>query len=182
MLIDGLHLFPLNNINPRFSGYLMDSDGTIYSQKARKNKLTKLWGSTTTSGQYYTLSGNSYRADDILRQARSHKAWFSEVGNEAQRILDGIRSRNLVNTGEVVHNNEPDRSYAVSMNNAIKHRGVLIATIEGDKLLFGSKPKIHIGETSWKSEMERLARVAPGKKFVALQIVASVVAEGLRWE
>jgi len=68
------------------------------------------------------------------------------------------------------------------MDTAIKGRAVLIASVEGDSLVFGTKPKLHIGEKSWKAEMTRLATVAPGTKFVALQIVTSVVAGGVRWE
>jgi len=108
---------------------------------------------------------------DFFRKAEE------KLATEADDILNQIRAR----AGKL-DNSTPDRLYAVDMGSAVRQHAVLIASIEDDKLLFGTKPKLHIGEKSWKAEMQRLAVVAPGTKFVALQIVASVVAGGLKWE
>ncbi len=189
MLIDGHNLFPLNNIDPNANGYFMDTLGYIYSQRARKGQLTKLIGSITNSGHYYTLGGRTIRADDLTRNARNHKSWGAEtsgISTEAADILNQIRARSTARKNADMPRTDIlkiiDRTYAQNMNAAILNRGVLIASVQDDKLLFGTNPRIHVGEESWKAEMQRFAKVAPGTKFVALQIITSVVAGGLKWE
>jgi hypothetical protein len=53
--------------------------------------------------------------------------------------------------------------------------------VDGDKLLFGSDPKFHTTEQSFTDEMQRLALLKPGKKFVAVKIIKSVVAGEVSW-
>lgn len=188
MLLEGKDLFPLTHLENRFSGYYMDSFHYIYSTRKHNGKVTKLVGTMTDAGHYYTLDGIMRRADDLAKSARAHSAWGKEVGG-GDRILNQIRERAQAKRAEIAKSavavyNPPfaDRNYAVSMELAIKGRAVIIASINGDALVFGTNPKLHIGEKSWKAEMTRLASVAPGTKFVALQIVASVVAGGVQWE
>lgn len=176
MLLEGKNLFPLTYIEARLIGYFMDSFHYIYSNRTRKGQLTKLRGSLTSSGQYYTLAGVAYRADALAGDARKHPAWAKET---SPNILDQIRSSDSRLSAQ---DSTLDRNYAVSMDLAIKGRAVIIATVQGDKLIFGTNPRMHIGEKSWKSEMERLAKLNSGTKFVALQLVSSVISGGIRWE
>jgi hypothetical protein len=171
MLIDGYNLFPLEKLYPRLHGYFMSSLHYIYSTRGLTDALMRVEGRLANSTTYYTLDGGvSYTDIDLFRQARKHPDWYQETCTGA--TIDATF------TPPNVHQ---DRSHALTVNEAIVKRGVIIASIEDDKLIFGKNPKMHVGEKSWKAEMERLATVAPGRKFVALQIVASVVAGGVTW-
>lgn len=183
MYLSGHNLFPLKHVEQRLEGYYFDAAGSVYSAKAVKGEFSKLTGTRNASGHYYTLNRCSYRADSLLRRAREHRQWSSEMGDD---ILDRIRTRaeaasrkvSPVATGGTPSN----RSYALSMDGAVKSHAVLIASIKDDSLIFGTDPKLHDMESSWKDEMKRLALAVPGTKFVALQIVAAVQVEGLKWE
>lgn len=168
MLIEGQNLFPLNNITSLGSGYYMSAAGQIFSGKS--GKLVRLSGSNTTSGRYFTLSGRTHREDQLVRDARRHKLFDKETA--VAGVLEAPKTVKVDGT---------KRSYASSMQEAITLRGVMIAAVQGDRLIFGTKPKTHITEQSWKDEMTRLATVSPGTKFVAVKIVQSVVAGGVTW-
>jgi hypothetical protein len=168
MLVQGQNLFPLNNTCSAGSGYFMNALGQVFSTKS--GNLLRLSGSTTKSGRYYTLNGRTHREDQLVFGAKRHKDFTREtspapVVNVVDAPVLGAR-----------------RSYATSMQEAIKLRGTMIATVQGEKLVFGTDPKIHTTEQSWREEMARLATVSPGTKFVAVKIVQSVVAGNISWE
>src|SRR5271167_4359274 len=147
MLIEGKNLFPLTNVRERYVGYYMDSFHYVYSTHKNKGKLTKLVGSITNSGHYYTLAGIIVRADDLAKSARSHARWDVETRDDsgADDILAKIRARSQASKVASVPPpvNTLDRSYAVSMDLAVKGRAVLIVSVDGDKLVFGTSPKLH---------------------------------------
>jgi hypothetical protein len=180
MKIGDKNLFPLNNINSRLNGYLMDRDGNIYSVKNTLGRVKMLAGSKTSSGHYFTLSNTTYRGDQLFSSAKAHKLFNAETAApttpaSVTQIVAGVKPLPVKDLDE-------KRSYAKSLAEGIALRGVMIAAVEGERLVFGSEPKIHVTEQSFRSEMERLARVKPGVKFVSVKITGSVVAGGVRWE
>lgn len=170
MKVADKNLFPLNNINSRFSGYLMDADDNIYTTKNKFQTPTTMTGSRTSSGHYFTLNKNTYRRDFLVNAARNHRLFKSETAAPQVAVVS-----------EVVKSNDK-RSYAKDLDEGIKLRGVMIAAVENGKLVFSSEPKIHTTEQSYRSEMERLANTKPGMKFVSVKITGSVVAGGVKWE
>ena len=71
---------------------------------------------------------------------------------------------------------------AANKNAAVANGNVIIGTqAPNGTVSFSSAPVIHTTEASWKTEIERLAKSNPGTKFIAVQVVASVVAGGLVW-
>lgn len=59
---------------------------------------------------------------------------------------------------------------------------VIIGTIgAGGTISFAVSPQVHTNEHSWKTELARLANASPGTRYVAVEVVASVVAGGLVW-
>jgi hypothetical protein len=66
--------------------------------------------------------------------------------------------------------------------NPFTHGNVIIGSIQGDgSISFSANPAVHTNEQSWKTEIERLALASPGKRYVAVQVVGSVVSGGLVW-
>lgn len=179
MLIENRFLFPLNEIvngngiyfyQGLASGYYMDVNGAIYSTRRGKG-LVQLNGSRTVSGHYYTIGGTSYRHDKLFEAAKKSKTWAAHVGGGLVEPMIGTRG-------------SEKRSYAPNLPSAIKQHAVMIASVtpDGYKLIIGSNPKFHLGEDSWRSEMQRLASLKPGTKFIALEIKAAIIAGGVVWE
>lgn len=72
---------------------------------------------------------------------------------------------------------------AASAQNPLAITGnVIIGSIlSNGNISFSDKPSVHTTELSWKTEIERLASANPGKRYVAVEVVGSVVAGGLVW-
>lgn len=181
MFVDGTpNLFPLTHLSMSLSGYYMDKDTNVWSAH-RQGKLLKLTGSRahSWSPRYYTLSGKSWNADDLVRRAKAHKAWPSETGFPVDvAVKDAVSQLKAKTATPIV-----DRDHAKNLSDGIAKKGFIIATIENGALSFGSNPAIHTTEKSVNSEIERLACLLPGTRFVKLQIQgAASLPRGVQWE
>lgn len=57
----------------------------------------------------------------------------------------------------------------------------IIGTRNGANFSFSATPRVHPNEKEAKAEAERLAKSNPGKRFVVVKLVGSVVASGVNW-
>jgi hypothetical protein len=169
MLIEGRNLFDLSLVRAAFKGYFMDASGNIFSNKS--GKIKPMLGSATASGKYYTLNGQTYSGTSIKNSAVGTRFYA-----ETKATLGAPQV-----SAPALAGSPTDRSYATSIDNGIKQRGVVICSVVNERLVFGSDPKIHTTAASWKGEIERLARNNPGVKFIALRVDSAVVANGVTW-
>lgn len=172
MMINGLNLFDLGTANANYKGYYMDRDFNIYS--TRTGSLKRLQGSMTASGRYFTLNGFTYRFDLIKNSAVTNSRFYTETQSTVAPATQAAAVAQLAGS-------DNDRQYASSVQAGIKGRGVVIGSVVNGRLVFGSDPKIHMTEKSWKAEIERLARNNPGVTFVHMKIGGGVVANGVTW-
>ena len=168
MLLNDQHVFPLERVRSTWRGYFINAKGEFFSN--RQGSLRRLAGSSTPSGRYYTLAGQTEREDRVTKLALAHKDWAKEVTPPSAKVA------------ALTASSPKGRSHAASLAQGIAARGVVLAVEEDGKLLFGSKPVIHTSEASWKDEATRVAMLNPGKRVVALKVVGAVVAGGIRWE
>lgn len=175
MLIPGLHIpvFPLKTIDIYMDGYYIDRDGGVWSTKGRSGSSpTKLMGSTTPSGRYYTLNKRTHRADDVFRRARQHKDFITETGNTVGALPE-TRTQDLAGV-------LPGRSK--SARQAVAVKGYVLATLSpNDKLVFGTDPMFHLTEPTAKAEAERIASNT-GAEVVMLKVVGKVKVQKAVWE
>jgi hypothetical protein len=210
MVHQGKNYFPLSLILAFSSGYYMDRDGEIWSIK--RGPMIKLAGSNTGSGRYITLQNErggaqSYRYDRLRSLCKAHPQWKS-LGMEAfapmpvqvaktdlatamglkPAVLPTAIKQMATNavarhqTTQAAIANADTRHHAPSVDAGIKARGWIIGTVEEGALTFGLKPAIHTVEDSVNAEIDRLAKLRPGKKFVKLQIQGAVTAGKVVWE
>lgn len=176
MLITGLStpVFPLNKVDTYLSGYYMDSEGAVYSTKSRFN-VTKLAGTHTTSGRYYTLNKRTHRAVDLARRARAHPSFIVETSLPKVVLLTANASLTASATGL-----PPGRTK--SARDASDVKGYLLATVgPTDRLIFGTDPVFHLSDVTAKAEAERVAGES-GKEVVLLKIVGKVKVQKAVWE
>lgn len=167
MLMHGINVYDMSRVSTNYRGYYMDRDGGIYSAKASPSRLTRLAGSLTASGRYFTLNGRSYRHDTL-------KSQFVGRPDFKQEFSVGVDLTPAKTSS--------DRSHAASTEAGIAAKGYIIGRAQGNAIVLGSQPAIHLTLKSVNSEMERLANAHPGVKFVRLKVDGSVVAGGVRWE
>lgn len=170
MLINGINLYSLANAVTRFGNYYVDRTFNVYSMKS--GTLKKLAGSKTYRGRYYTLNNESVSEDAIKRYCGS-PANYTKFISETQ--VGGLP------TAGVAAAVPANRQYAQTVDEGIKLRGKIIASVDGGRLVFGSNPKIHTSDSSWRDEIERLAKNNPGVKFIVLSIQGALVAGGVTW-
>lgn len=166
------NVFPLENLSTRWKNYFMTGAGTVISTCRKKDGLP-LSGSKATphAHRYVTLADSSWRLDQLVKRAKAHKAWTAETS--AQKMLQPVK----------VVKPEPQVSKQSCMSAAIEGRQWVIASIPpgGDRLLFGTNPKVHYSEPDADAELSRLALVSPGIIFVKLQIKGAVRAGGIEY-
>jgi len=186
MLLDGRHLFPLRLVIFSLDGYYMSKDGAVFSTNGSTGVLRQLNGSRTSSGHYYTLKTNTYRHDQLFAKAKAHAQFLTHTSGITRE--DVQMQRAVAQTAEAIRDLHLGdipagvRAHAPSVHDGITRKGVLLGTVDGDILVFGSKPKLHLTEASWRDEAERIAKLKPGLKVVAFKIIGSVVAKGVHWE
>ena len=186
MIVGGMPgLFPLSKLNPHWNKYFMNASGDVFSTKT-SDTPRKLNGSHTTSGRYYALSPSSgygsqtELATRLVNRARAHVDFHKETQltqphqSEFNKLRDG--------NGQTALEAMKDRDHAPSLQAGIKGRGYVIARVEGEALVFGSKPVVHTTLKSVTSEIERLANKTPGLQLVYLKIEGAVRAAKLVWE
>jgi hypothetical protein len=210
MVHQGRNYFPLSLVLAATNGYYMDAAGEVWSEKAKRGTLTRLTGSTTASGRYVTLQSNSrfgqsFRYDQLQRQCKSHPQWRA-LGMEGQAPVQVAKTdlatamglkpavlpsviKQMATSAIARHQatqaaiaNTDTRHHAADVNSGIKARGWIIGSVEEGALTFGLKPAIHTVEDSVNAEIDRLAKLRPGKKFVKLQIQGAVTMGAVVWE
>jgi hypothetical protein len=211
MVHQGQNFFPIANVIPTATGYFMDVQGEVWSERAKRGTLTKLAGSTTASGRYVTLQtnsrfGQSYRYDQLTRLCQNHPQW-KVLGMSGATIPVVVAKTDLATamglkpavlpsvikqmaTSAIARHQATQaavaktdtRHHASSVDVGIKARGWIIGTVDEGALTFGLKPAIHTVEDSVDGEIDRLAKLRPGQKFVKLQIQGAVTAGAVVWE
>lgn len=181
MKIQGKNLFPLSLLNTNLKdGYYMDAAGSVFSTRGRGG-LTRLSGSHTNSGRYFSFQTKmygracTYRADELRQRVLSHKDFHAHTKEEITMEKLGV------DVTKLKAKSQGARNHAATVDAGIEQRGSVIGRVHKGHLVFGSEPKIHTSEQSVKDEMQRLALQYPGVKFVELKITKSVVAGGVTW-
>jgi hypothetical protein len=190
MQINGLNVFPLVKADSLLQGYFMDADGNVYSNKglAGGNRLSKLGGSRTQSGRYYTLNGRSFRADRLVTSAKQCPSFVIETaGTTVTPVIVSapVAAWPMIGgQGPATANNQPlPAGRTRSAKQAAKDKGFVLAHIgPTDRLVFGTEPVLHLARSTAVEEAERVANLKPGTKILVLQIVGSVTAGGTQWE
>lgn len=170
MIIEGISgLFPLTKIDGRMAGYYMNAQGHLYSTRKSKTP-TRLLGTYTSGIHYFTLASDRgrqrvKRSDELIAQAKLHTDWAKETGQSP--VITKIKDRTDI-----------DRPLVAT---GIEKKGYIIGQVQGEAIVFGSKPKIHLTLDSVKTEVERLAQKSPGVQIIYLQIQGGAVAKGIHW-
>ncbi len=182
MLIEGLHLFPLDRADAHIAAgsYFMDAEQRVYSM--RTGKLVRITGSVSNSGTYFKLVssnsryGRSVSKNDLARMALRHPTFKAETSPNHQNILKDLAVK------AIEKNVQADRHHAKSIDDGIKGRGWLIGQVVDQAIIFGSKPAIHTTQASVDGELTRLATKKPGTRFVKLKIEAALTLGAMLWE
>lgn len=167
-MIHGVSVYDMSRVSSNYKGYYMDAAGEIYSALPGRAWMIRLSGSNTASGRYYTLNQRSYRHDALKSQFLNRLDFKQEFSKPVEVTEARVSSS--------------DRSHAATIDAGVSAKGYLIGRVQGNAIVLGSKPAIHLTLKSVNSEMERLASVHPGVKFVRMKIDGSVVSGGVRWE
>lgn len=188
MLIHGMHLYDLSNVYPAWAGYYIDADFNIYAQLIPGNgKLQRLTYIKTDTGHVYCLHKFLYSADYIkamvLRNADTfYRETRSTAPAENMTQSQPAPEQTSIADQDADGNQSPShRSHASTVTEGIKARGVVIGCVIDDRLVFGTNPKIHTTESSWRKEIERLARNNPDMTFVFLQIGGGLTVGKVTW-
>lgn len=180
MNINGVNnIFPLNLLNTNFTDYYMDANGRVYSTK-RVTTPQVMLGSTTGFGSrrrhvYSFSSPNTRQAtqqfgDDLFAKAKRHADWALHTSGHP--IANAAKMPNFITK---------DRDHAQTLEDGLRSKGYIIGQVQGEALVFGSKPKVHTTLTSVKEEVARLASKSPGTKIVYLKVEGMAVANGIAW-
>lgn len=170
MLLPGLNIpvFPLNRVDFFMTGYYMDRDGGVWSNKGKAP--AKLLGSKTPSGHYYTLNKRTVRADTLVPRAKLHKDFITETSNTVGALpAQAPAPVNLAGRTK-------------SARHAVTDKGYVLATLApNDKLVFGTEPVFHLTEETAKAEAERVA-ASTGSELVVLKVIGKVKVQKAVWE
>lgn len=136
--------------------YFVDpSNYFVYSRKG--GTQSRLYGSVNISNvRSYTLQ-TTLRNPVKIREDRLRQAVRQAVSTGA------VPTVNSTNTGEV------------------NSRGWIIGSVDGNQFSFSTTPRVHETENSVNTEIERLAKANPGRRFVKVKIEAYVQAGGVNW-
>ena len=166
MIVQGIPkpVFHLAQVDPLMRGYYMDGDFQVWSVRGHKGTPTRLSGSITPSGRYYTLAGRTFKDTEIRRRAQAYPEFKKET-----QMAAPAPSRTAVPTVQT------------SATAAVAAKGYLLATLVKDRLVFGTTPAFHASIASAKTEAERIAS-ASGAEIVVLQVIGKVKVQKAVWE
>ncbi len=174
MKVKGINhsVFPLAKIDSLLTGYYMDSQGAVWSDRNGGGFPRILTGSKQPSGRYYTLANRSFRADDLILRCQSHAEWSVEIFGSIKPVV----------ASPLVEKLEAHHGRTQSAAAAITKKSLVLATLgENDRLHFSSDPVYHDTLPQARTEAERVAQTT-GKKVVVLQIVGAVQIQKANWE
>jgi hypothetical protein len=177
MNLSNMHVFPLVKMDQYMDGYFMDQAGNVYSNKTSRNgTLTKMGGSRTPSGTYYTLNKRTHRSDDLYARAKRHPAFAVEVNPSAVAVAKAVMSQGGLPVALPANK-------AKSAAKLVEVKGYVLATVgPTDRLVFGTDPVFQLDEVTATTEAQRIAMLKPGTRVVLLKAVKSVVAGGVKWD
>ena len=175
-----MNLFPMSKIAASMTGWYMDSNYDLYSDKTGLFK--KLDGTISSGGRKFSV-GNGYgrqtfNHSDLIRKAKGHADFSREVAKE---LISHVAKTNTNFVEHPMVAAVKNRSHAVSTDAGVKSKGSIIGRIHKGHLVFGSEPVIHTSKASVEAEMLKLAGQYPGVTFVELNIGRSVVSGGISW-
>lgn len=146
------------------NGYEYDTSTNEVTSTRINSRGSKMWGSYTKGYRVYTFMlkagyKTSYRVSMSVTEARL-------------RLL-------VKDTKPVSSKTASTKSTAVAEHDITK--GWIIGSVNGNVMSISETPKVHVTESSVKSEIERLAKAYPGKTFVKMKIENFVKATGVSW-
>jgi hypothetical protein len=147
------------------NGYEYDTVTNEVTSTRVNSRGAKMWGSYTKGYRVYTFMlkagyKTSYRVSMSVTEARL-------------RLL--VKDTKPVSSKKAVST----KSTAVAEHDITK--GWIIGSVNGNVMSISETPKVHVTESSVKSEIERLAKAYPGKTFVKMKIENFVKATGVSW-
>ena len=153
------NLFDLSKLGSQYSGYFVDREGKVYSNKQGILRALKVSAPSNTFNKYWNLSTNGYA--QAVRTDR-----FDEMLNRSDEY------RSFVNAAKALGAVTP----AATMS-----KGFIVGSVSPQGVSFSSRPKVHTSEASARAECERLATSNKGKTFMYVEIKGSVKASGVNW-
>lgn len=72
--------------------------------------------------------------------------------------------------------------FVQAVQNQTPGKGWILGSVTNGVFSFSQNPKLHLSEATANAEIERLARVTPGKTFVKVQVQAYVTSGGIQWK
>ena len=144
-------------------GYFWDTvEAALYSNKL--GYMVRLGGSVQGGVRRYTVQFK-----------RQHKMWENHALNlRKDEIERKVRATGVV-SNTLVENKTTKTTKAGTM------QGWIIGSVNGGALCVASNPKVHDTEASVNAEVERLAKVYPGRMIVKMKIDGAAVAGGVQW-
>lgn len=83
---------------------------------------------------------------------------------------------------DVAAGRRPTNGFMEAVQNQTPGKGWILGSVTNGVFSFSQNPKLHLSEAAANAEIERLARVTPGKTFVKVQVQAYVTAGGIQWK
>jgi len=192
MIVNGTPgFFPLSKIRSHLKDYYMTANGDIYStrQQATPRKMTGT--PAARNGRTYTFSTATglpatLRGDDLFAEAKRHADWTKETAKTTETktvSMPAFGTKTVAAKKKSMAKSEEseDRDHAASTAAGIAAKGYLIGKVEGEAIVFGSKPVIHTSLTSVKNEVARLAKRSPGTQIIYVKIEGSAIANDIAW-
>ena len=102
--------------------------------------------------------------------------WYPTVNIKLSDIKRAAQS--ITSAGVVA----PTNGFVQAVQNQTPGKGWILGSVTNGVFSFSQNPKLHLTEATANAEIERLARVNPGKTFVKVQVQAYVTAGGIQWK
>lgn len=83
---------------------------------------------------------------------------------------------------DVAATKQSANGFVQAVQNQTPGKGWILGSVTNGVFSFSQNPKLHLSEDTANAEIERLARVTPGKTFVKVQVQAYVTAGGIQWK
>ena len=157
--------------------------------------------SLTTGVSYAGGRVATYYSGDMYTRAVQHPDWKAEIAEphkpqaatQSLTKMPGVLTKmpalppkkaaqvQPVPTAVVPEPAQAGSVHAGTVVQGIARKGYIIGRVEGEALLFGSKPPIHLTLDSVKAEVARLALKSPGTQIIYVKIEGSASTNGVTW-
>jgi hypothetical protein len=169
MLINGLYLFPLERVRKELTGYYVNRDLAVFS--AKRGGLMKMTGSAHVYGRVYQMNGVSWNSRDLRKIVDEKQAEYL-----AETAVPPVAPKAVGAAAAAPKAKAPSKLQA-----GIAKRGWVIGSVQGESISLSAAPVVHETPEAVAAEMERLARLHPGKQFVSLRFHSALTVGGLVW-